>query len=95
MSGRRDHDAGAEVTGKLARVLGPLGPLGPEVTCEQCFESLDEYVDLEVAGVDADAAIPGMRAHLEGCPACCEDHASLRELVATSSALPQSPEASA
>jgi anti-sigma factor RsiW len=23
-----------------------------------------------------------MRAHLEGCPACHEDHASLRELVA-------------
>ena len=25
---------------------------------------------------------PGMRAHLEGCPACREDHESLRELVA-------------
>jgi anti-sigma factor RsiW len=25
--------------------------------------------------------VPGMRAHLEGCPACREDHESLRELV--------------
>jgi len=25
--------------------------------------------------------VPGMRAHLQGCPACDEDHASLRELV--------------
>jgi hypothetical protein len=59
-----------------------LGPAGPEVSCEQCFELLDEYVDLELAGKDADARLPGMRAHLEGCPACHEDHESLRDLVA-------------
>jgi hypothetical protein len=58
-----------------------LGPEGPEVTCEVCFERLDEYVDLELAGADADAAIPGMQAHLDGCPACREEHDSLRELV--------------
>ena len=60
-----------------------LGPAGPELTCEQCFEELDQYVELELAGADADAAIPGMRAHLTGCPACSEDHDSLRDLVAT------------
>jgi hypothetical protein len=58
-----------------------LGPTGPQVTCEECFELLDEYVDLEVSGHDADARVPGMRAHLEGCPACNEDHESLRALV--------------
>ena len=72
------HHAEPRLTGLLARVLGPVGP---EVTCERCFELLDQYVDLEVAGADADAALPGMRAHLEGCPACHEDHESLRELV--------------
>ena len=59
-----------------------LGPAGPEVSCEECFELLDQYVDLELAGEDADARLPGMRAHFEGCPACHEDHESLRELVA-------------
>jgi len=63
----------------IARLLGPAEP---EVTCERCFELLDQYVDLELAGEDADARLPGMRAHFEGCPACREDHASLRELVA-------------
>ena len=67
-------------TGELVAKL--LGPAGPEVTCEACFELLDRYVDLELAGKDADSAIPGMRAHLEGCPACREDHESLRALVA-------------
>ena len=59
-----------------------LGPTGYEVTCEECFELLDEYVDLAAAGQDADERIPGMRAHLDGCPACNEDHDSLRALVA-------------
>jgi hypothetical protein len=63
-----------------------LGPSGPEVSCEQCFELLDQYVDLELAGEDADARLPGMRAHLEGCPACHEDHESLREFVANTDA---------
>ena len=58
-----------------------LGPAGPELTCEQCFEELDRHVELALAGADADAAVPGMRAHLEGCPACQEDHASLIALV--------------
>ena len=60
-----------------------LGPDGPELTCEQCFEELDRYVELELSGADADAAVPGMRAHLEGCAACHEDHRSLRALIET------------
>lgn len=38
-------------------------------------------MELELAGANADARVPGMRAHLDGCPACAEDHASLRALV--------------
>jgi hypothetical protein len=63
------------------RIARLLGPAGPEVSCDECFERLDEYVELELAGADADRRIPGMRAHLEGCPACREDHESLRALV--------------
>ena len=59
-----------------------LGPEGPEVSCEECFERLDEYVDAEVAGRDPEHAVPGMAAHLAGCPACREEHESLRELAA-------------
>jgi hypothetical protein len=62
----------------IARLLGPDGP---EVSCEECFELLDEYVDLELAGADADRRLPGMREHLQGCPACHEDRESLRDFV--------------
>ena len=60
---------------------GLLGPVGPEVTCDECFELLDEYVELELAGEDADRRLPGMREHMQGCPACDEDHESLRDFV--------------
>ena len=63
----------------LARLLGPAEP---EVGCDECFDELDRYVELELAGADVDAVLPGFRAHLAGCPACREEHASLRALLA-------------
>jgi hypothetical protein len=62
-------------------LAGLLGPSGPELTCEQCFEQLDRYVEIDLTGGDADGAVPGMRAHLEGCPACREDRDSLAALL--------------
>jgi anti-sigma factor RsiW len=59
-----------------------LGPGTAEVGCDACFDELDRYVDLELQAADADAAVPGMRAHLDGCPACREEHESLRALAA-------------
>ena len=62
-------------------VAGLLGPSGAELTCEECFDLLDVYVDSELAGENADERVPGMREHLTGCPACAEEHASLRDLL--------------
>jgi anti-sigma factor RsiW len=62
-----------------------LGPAEPEVSCDECFERLDEYVDRELLAGDAEARMPGLAAHLRGCPACAEDHASLRALVTATS----------
>jgi hypothetical protein len=64
-----------------------LGPGRPEVGCDVCFDQLDRYVELELAGADADAAVPGLRAHLDGCPACREEHESLYALVSGEQAL--------
>jgi hypothetical protein len=60
-----------------------LGPAEPEVGCDVCFQELDRYVELEVAGANADAALPGLRAHLDGCPACREEHESLHALISS------------
>jgi len=72
----------------LRQAMGRLlGPAGPEVGCDECFAELDRYVEFELAGKDADGLIPGLRAHLDGCPACREEHESLRALVSGDQAL--------
>ena len=64
-------------------VVRLLGPDGPEVGCDECFDQLDEYVDAELVGADAETRHPGMAAHLQGCPACHEEYESLRALAAS------------
>jgi hypothetical protein len=58
-----------------------LGPTGHQVDCEQCFELVDQYVELELVGIEAGTLMPGLRTHLEGCSACSEDHEGLRALL--------------
>jgi hypothetical protein len=69
------------MTERNERLERLLGPTGPDIGCEECFVRLDEYVELELEGHDAEARIPGMQAHLDGCPACREEHDSLRALL--------------
>jgi hypothetical protein len=58
-------------------VAALLGPSASELGCEECFEQLDRFVDLTLTDGDADRGVPGMRAHLLGCPACRDDYESL------------------
>lgn len=71
-----------------------LGPEPPELGCDDCFEFLDRYVEAELghefalcpvcvspAECARERHCLGMRAHLQGCPACAEEHASLRALA--------------
>jgi hypothetical protein len=73
-----------DLTQALIRLLGPDGP---ELGCDECFTHLDRYVELELAGDDTEAAVPGMAEHLIGCPACREDYESLHALVGGRQAL--------
>jgi hypothetical protein len=69
-------------TPNVEQMLGRLlGSPRSEIGCDECFEQLDGYVELELGGLDADSAFPGLRAHLDGCPACREEHESLRALA--------------
>ena len=62
-------------------LLRLLGSDEPELGCDDCFDQLDRYVELELRGAPADVLVPGLRAHLVGCPACAEEHESLRALL--------------
>jgi hypothetical protein len=52
----------------------------PWLSCDDCFALVDRYVEGLVNG-DV-TTMPGMRAHLRGCPACAEEATTLAVLVA-------------
>ena len=54
----------------------------PWLSCEDCFDLMDLYVETVLAEPHT-RALPEMRAHLAGCPACAEEAQSLLGLVAT------------
>ncbi|MBN1312827.1 MAG: hypothetical protein JXB30_15540 [Anaerolineae bacterium] len=41
-----------------------------DITCGECYEHIDEYVDMLRAGEDAATVLPKVKAHLEQCPCC-------------------------
>jgi len=76
-----------------------LGPEQPELGCDECFENIDRYVEMQLGGNAAftrctvcvspddctrERHCLGMRAHLQGCPACAEEYASLKALLEAS-----------
>ena len=62
----------------------------PWLSCDDCFETVDRYVEQLLAGhLDA---IPAMRVHLSGCPACAEEAATLLLLAAADLGRPPGPE---
>ena len=52
----------------------------PWLSCDDCFELVDQFVELVLA--DPRAAAPAMDAHLIGCAACAEEAESLLLLAA-------------
>lgn len=58
-----------------------IGPGRDEVGCDECFEILHHYVDLELAGENAAAQMPRVHAHFEGCGVCRDEYESLQELA--------------
>ena len=73
--------------GRIVELM--TGPACPELDCDECFEALDAYVELELVDGSADAVVPGMRAHLMGCRACRDDRDSLRAFLLADPADPR------
>lgn len=52
-----------------------------ELTCEEIFSKLDEYVECEVDSKDAARVMPLIREHLDICHECCEEYEALLDVV--------------
>ena len=64
----------------IMRVLETM-PEDEEITCEELYNRLDEYVEREVDKNDASRIMPVIREHLDVCPECCEEYEALLEVL--------------
>lgn len=48
-----------------------------ELGCNECLEKVDRFVEMELAGLDADAAMPLVKDHLDKCGDCREEFEAL------------------
>ena len=52
-----------------------------ELGCDECFERLDRFVEIELSGLDAATAMPLVEDHLEKCGDCREEFVALLEAL--------------
>lgn len=68
-----------------AAVLGFLRVLEnvrkEELSCEEIYSKLDEYVECELGCKDASHVMPLIREHLDICSECCEEYEALLDVV--------------
>jgi hypothetical protein len=48
-----------------------------EIGCDECFEQLDHFVEVKLAGKSAAEAMPLVQDHLERCDDCREEFEAL------------------
>jgi hypothetical protein len=52
-----------------------------EIGCDECFEELDRFVELSLAGKDAAEALPLVQDHLTRCRDCREEFEALLRVL--------------
>ncbi|MDX1778615.1 MAG: hypothetical protein R3339_07025 [Thermodesulfobacteriota bacterium] len=52
-----------------------------ELTCGHCYEELDHFIEMKLAGKDATEAMPLVEDHLSRCKACREEYEVLLEAI--------------
>jgi hypothetical protein len=58
-------------------VLHILSTRSDEIGCDACFEQLDHFVEMTLAGKNASQAMPLVQDHLERCTDCREEFEAL------------------
>ena len=58
-------------------IYGALAAHGQEITCDQCLEQLDAYVEMLLRQQDAAGAMPRVHSHLGQCRDCHQEYDGL------------------
>ena len=54
-----------------------------EISCQECFEVVDTFAELKLAGRNAAEAMPLVQDHLDRCPPCREEFEALLDALRT------------
>jgi predicted anti-sigma-YlaC factor YlaD len=54
-----------------------LGTRSKEIDCDQCFDKIDRFAELELMGRNAAEALPTVEDHLQHCECCREEYKAL------------------
>ena len=68
-----------DVLKKMVRSVSMTRP--EEIGCDDCFEQIDQFVDLQLHGKNAAEAMPLVQEHLERCGGCREEFEALLDCL--------------
>jgi len=54
-----------------------------ELTCGHCYDELDQFIEMKLAGKDPAEAMPLVKEHLDRCKDCREEYEVLLEVIKT------------
>jgi hypothetical protein len=75
ISPRSESEIDPAVLKQMARGIMTTRP--DEIGCAECFEQVDQFVELTLAGKDAAEALPLVEDHLHRCRGCREEFEAL------------------
>ena len=52
-----------------------------EIGCDDCFDELDEFAEMKLAGKSPGEAMPLVKDHLDRCNSCREEYEALLEAM--------------
>jgi hypothetical protein len=73
----REDQASVESQKLRQLVRGIMTAHPDEIGCDRCFEELDSFVEMSLAGKEAAEAMPLIQDHLERCQDCREEFEAL------------------
>lgn len=81
LSPRSDDELDPAVIKEIARGIMTTRP--DEIGCAECFEQMDRFVEIKLAGKDPAGAMPLVQDHLSRCSDCREEFEALLAALQT------------
>lgn len=83
MLNSQNHSSSPNLLQKLLRMLSLTRPR--EISCDEVYELMDHYVELQTRGENVQALMPLVAHHMQICPECREEYEALLQIIKQSS----------